>query len=76
MFGIRDAVLGGLLYSADSPAAVHRALIAGMVVDGIDTLIATFGVWNGDLEMLAGDFIGGERWCLWGWQRGLCGSRG
>jgi hypothetical protein len=59
MFGIRDAVLGGLLYTASTPLAVRRALIAGMVVDGIDILIAAYGVWNGDLDALAADLVGG-----------------
>jgi hypothetical protein len=59
MFGIRDAVLGGLLYTADNPAAVRRALIAGAVVDGIDALSCVYSVLNGDVEMLAADLVGG-----------------
>lgn len=56
---MRDAVLGGLLWTADSPAAVRRALIAGAIVDGIDALGVVYGLWQGDLDMLATDFIGG-----------------
>jgi hypothetical protein len=59
LFGVRDAVLGGLLWTADSPAAVRRALIAGVIVDGIDALGAVYGLWQGDLDMLATDLVGG-----------------
>jgi hypothetical protein len=59
MFGIRDAVLGALLYTADNPAAVRRALIAGAVVDGIDAMACVYGVMNGDIEMLGADLVGG-----------------
>jgi hypothetical protein len=59
MFGIRDAVLGALLYTADSPAAIRRALIAGMVADGVDGLIAAYGLWNGDLGVLPAELLGG-----------------
>jgi hypothetical protein len=59
MFGIRDAVLGALLYTADNPAAVRRALIAGAVVDGIDAMACVYGVVNGDIEMLGADLVGG-----------------
>lgn len=86
MFGIRDAVLGGLLYTADNPAAVRRALIAGAVVDGIDALGCAYGVFNGDIEMLAGDLVGGGALVflamgLWGLRRaggvgGLVGKWG
>ena len=59
LFGVRDLVLGGLLWTADSPAAVRRALIAGAMVDGIDALGAVYGLWQGDLDMLATDLVGG-----------------
>ena len=59
MFGVRDAVLGGLLWTAESPASVRRALIAGAVVDGIDALAAAYGLWQGDMDMLATDLVGG-----------------
>lgn len=86
MFGVRDAVLGGLLYTADNPAAVRRALIAGAVVDGIDALSCVYGVLNGDIEMLAADLVGGGAVVfmvmgLWGLRRaggvgGLMGPAG
>jgi hypothetical protein len=83
MFGVRDAVLGGLLYTADSPAAVRRALVAGAVVDGIDVLGCVWAVWNGDVEMLAADLVGGGALVffamgLWGLRRagGLVGKGG
>ncbi len=59
LFGIRDAVLGGLLWTADSPAAVRRALIAGAIVDGIDVLSVAYGMWKGDMDVLAADLVGG-----------------
>lgn len=75
MFGTRDAVLGAMLHTADNPAAVRRALIAGAVADGLDVLSCVFAVWSGDVEMLGADLVGGGAFLflvmgLWG-LRGL-----
>jgi hypothetical protein len=73
LFGVRDAILGGLLWTADSPAAIRRALIAGAVVDGIDVLGLAYGAWQGDLSGLSADMWGGGAAVLLG--LGLYGLR-
>jgi hypothetical protein len=59
MFGIRDLVFGGLLWTADSPEAIRRALIAGAICDGVDIGIFAYGAWAGDLDFLTADLAAG-----------------
>lgn len=51
-----------------------------MVVDSIDVLIALYGVWNGDLEPVAGELVGGGAVVFLGcagfvlWGQGILGK--
>ena len=44
LFGIRDAVIGGLLWSAHSPELKRQALIAGRVIDVYDLISTGVGL--------------------------------
>jgi hypothetical protein len=48
--GVRDIVIGGLLWTADGKSALRRALIAGAVVDAMDVLCIAWGMWEGELQ--------------------------
>lgn len=58
LFGARDLVFGGLLWSARSPELVRQAVIAGAIVDGIDTLSAAAGLMEGNLDAASAAFVG------------------
>lgn len=51
LFGIRDAVVGGLLWSAHSPELKRQALIAGLVVDVSDIISTGLGLVEGSLDV-------------------------
>lgn len=51
LFGIRDAVIAGLLWSAHSPELKRQALIAGLVVDVSDIISTGVGLVEGSLDV-------------------------
>lgn len=72
LFGVRDAVVGGLLWTANTPELFKQALIAGTLIDSIDLLSTCAAYLSGDLGVqgtaLAGGgivlFLAIELWAL------------
>lgn len=52
LFGVRDAVIAGLLWTANTPDQLKRALLAGTLVDGIDLISTCAGFLSGDLGVI------------------------
>ncbi|MCJ1262791.1 hypothetical protein MMC22_002661 [Lobaria immixta] len=51
LFGSRDAVVAGLLWTANTPEHLQRALLAGTVIDSIDMLSTIAAFLSGDLDV-------------------------
>ncbi|MCJ1423736.1 hypothetical protein MMC29_001620 [Sticta canariensis] len=49
LFGVRDAVIGGLLWTANTPELVKQALLVGTLIDSIDLLSTCAAVLSSDL---------------------------
>jgi len=50
LFGCRDALLGTLLWTANTPEAKRRAVLAGAAVDALDIVAVAWGRLGGDVE--------------------------
>lgn len=48
LFGGRDALLGALLWTAKTPEARRRAMLAGIAVDVLDVAACAWGYLTGD----------------------------
>lgn len=59
LFGIRDAVIAGLLWSAHSPELKRQALIAGLVIDVSDLISTGVGLVEGTLDVTLAAWTGG-----------------
>lgn len=59
LFGSRDAVVAGLLWTANTPELVKQALLAGTVIDSIDMLSTIAAYLSGDLEVTGVAWAGG-----------------
>lgn len=59
LFGIRDAVIAGLLWSAHSPELKRQALIAGLVIDVSDLISTGVGLLEGTLDVTRAVWTGG-----------------
>ena len=59
LFGVRDAVLAGVLWTADSKDAERRALMTGALIDGIDVLSVGVSFLEGNFEGLPALWVGG-----------------
>ncbi len=59
LFGVRDVVVGGLLWSADTPKLKRQALIAGLIIDVIDLISTGVGLWEGTLDNTRAVWTGG-----------------
>lgn len=59
LFGIRDAVIAGLLWSAHSPELKRQALIAGLVIDVSDLISIGVGFVEGTLDVTRAALTGG-----------------
>lgn len=81
LFGIRDAVLAGLLWSAHSPELKRQALIAGLVVDVSDIISTGLGLVEGSLDVTTAAWtVGGAALAvaiaIWGLRDMSSSSRG
>lgn len=80
LFGIRDAVIGGLLWSAHSPELKRQALIAGLVVDVSDLISTGVGLFEGTLDVTRAAWTGGAAifvaFAIWGLRDMSSSSRG
>jgi hypothetical protein len=59
LFGARDAVLASLLWTAKTPEARRRAVLAGVAADTLDVVAVGWGILNGDVDPLAAGAFGG-----------------
>lgn len=59
LFGSRDAVIAGLLWSAHSPELKRQALIAGLVIDVADLISTGVGLVEGTLDVTRAAWTGG-----------------
>ena len=80
LFGIRDAVIAGLLWSAHSPELKRQALIAGLVIDVSDLISTGVGLAEGTLDVTRAVWTGGAAvfvaCAIWGLRDMSSGSRG
>lgn len=81
LFGIRDAVIAGLLWSAHSPELKRQALIAGLVVDVSDIISTGIGLVEGSLDVTTAAWtVGGAALAvaiaIWGLRDLSSSSRG
>jgi hypothetical protein len=59
LFGCREALLGALLWTAKTPEARRRALLAGAAVDVLDVAAAAWGFLGGDVDVMPALAFGG-----------------
>lgn len=80
LFGIRDAVIAGLLWSAHSPELQRQALIAGLVIDVSDLISTGVGLAEGTLDVTRAVWTAGAAvfvaCAIWGLRDMSSNSRG
>lgn len=59
LFGSRDAVIAGLLWTANTPDLLKQALLVGTLIDSIDMLSTCAGFLSGDLGVTGAAWAGG-----------------
>ncbi|MCJ1462212.1 hypothetical protein MMC07_000812 [Pseudocyphellaria aurata] len=59
LFGSRDAVVAGLLWTANTPELLKQALLAGTLIDSIDLISTCAAFLSGDLNATATAWAGG-----------------
>lgn len=59
LVGAREAVVAGLLWTANTPELLKQALLAGTVIDAIDTLSTFAAFLSGDLGVPGAAWAGG-----------------
>lgn len=59
LFGAREAVVGGLLWTANTPDLLKQALVAATVIDAIDMLSTFAAFLSGDLVVPGAAWAGG-----------------
>lgn len=59
LWATRDAVLGGLLFSAVSDESVKAALLTGMTADVLDVVSVAFGLLDGSVGARTAVALGG-----------------
>ena len=59
LFGARDAVLGGLLWSADTEALSRQALMIGAMIDAVDVVSTVACMLGEGLELGPAVTVGG-----------------
>jgi len=59
LFGCRDVLLGTLLWTAKTPEARRRAVLAGAAVDALDIVAVAWTFLGGDVEVLPAIAFGG-----------------
>lgn len=54
LFGCRDPILGTLLWTAKTPEARRRAVLAGAAVDALDVVAAAWAYGGGEIDAMPG----------------------
>lgn len=59
LFGCRDLLFGTLLWTAKTPEARRRAVLAGAAVDALDVVAAAWAYLGGEIDVLPALSFGG-----------------